>query len=133
MTERVFEGGCFCGQVRYRAAGEPHRPHYCHCRMCQRLIGAPTTAWVNVPAAGFRWTAAEPTYFRTSPDLRHGFCPRCGASLCSIADGDEWVCIALSSLDDPDAVTPAFHMWTSSQRPWLELADDLPRWPEFDR
>jgi hypothetical protein len=133
LPERVFEGGCFCGQVRYRAEGAPHRPHYCHCRMCQRLVGAPTTAWVNFPAAGFAFTTEEPAYFHTSPGIACGFCPRCGSSLCSITDGESLVCVSIASLDDPDAVTPGFHMWTSSQRPWLRIDDDLPRWPEFDR
>ena len=127
MAERIFEGGCLCGRVRYRASGTPEKPHYCHCRMCQRGVGAPVTAWVNFPLAELVWTAAEPAYYRSSAELRRGFCPSCGASVCTIADGDTLVCVTLASLDEPARISPELHMWTSSAMPWLEIADDLPR------
>lgn len=127
MAEPTWEGGCLCGRVRYRASGAARKPHYCHCRMCQRGVGAPVTAWVNLPLAGFSFTGAEPAYFRSSPELRRGFCAACGSSICTIADGDDVVCVTLASLDDPTRIAPALHMWTDSRMPWLEIADDLPR------
>ena len=127
MAEQIFQGGCLCGRIRYRAMGEPRRPHYCHCRICQLVVGAPLTAWLNLPLEGFTWTAEEPTYYRSSSDLRRGFCPTCGASICTIADEDDYVCITIASLDDPARIAPAFHMWTSSQVSWLKIDDQLPR------
>jgi hypothetical protein len=127
MAEPGFQGGCLCGAIRYRADGPPHKPHYCHCRICQRAVGAPVTAWVNLPLAGFAWTAGEPAWYRSSPELRRGFCPTCGASLCTLADGDTYVCVTLASLDDPARIAPVLHMWTSSQLPWLKINDALPR------
>jgi hypothetical protein len=126
MAERIYEGGCLCRGVRYRTTGEPHKPHYCHCRMCQLGVGAPLTAWVIFPRAGFAWTAGEPAYYQSSAELRRGFCATCGASLCTIAD-DPYVCVTLASLDDPAQIAPILHMWTSSQAAWLEIDDDLPR------
>ena len=121
MAERIYQGGCLCGRIRYRATGEPHRPHYCHCRMCQRGVGAPLTAWVNFPLAGFAYTAGEPAYYRSSPDLRRGFCPTCGASICTIADDDAYVCITLASLDDPGAdCAGAAHVDEQQACSWLE-------------
>ena len=34
-----FEGGCYCGQVRYVAEGEPMVKGQCHCRECQYITG----------------------------------------------------------------------------------------------
>ena len=127
MAERTYEGGCLCRAVRYRATGEPHTPHYCHCRMCQLGVGAPVTAWVNFPRAGFAWTAGEPVWYRSSPELRRGFCATCGASLATIGNDDPYVCVTLASLDDPSRTSPILHMWSSSQTPWLEIDDQLPR------
>jgi hypothetical protein len=34
-----MEGGCTCGQVRYRLIGAPLIVHACHCSWCQRETG----------------------------------------------------------------------------------------------
>ena len=34
------EGGCLCGQVRYRTIGSPKRAAVCHCRYCQLRAGS---------------------------------------------------------------------------------------------
>jgi hypothetical protein len=83
---------------------------------------------VNHPADDFAWTAAEPTWYRSSPDLRRGFCPTCGTSLRTLTDDDAHVCITLASLDDSAQIAPILHMWTSSQAFWLEINHDLPRY-----
>lgn len=35
--------------------------------------------------------------------------------------------VTLASLDTPQRVAPAFHIWTERQLPWLHFADGLPR------
>jgi len=116
-----------CGRIRYRATGRPERSHYCHCRMCQRGVGSVLTAWLDLPLEGFAWSGDEPAWYRSSPDLRRGFCPTCGASICTLPDGDDHIWLTIASLDDPEQISPTFHMWTSSRVSWLEIADELPR------
>jgi len=36
----AWTGGCFCGDVRYRAEADPFRVVHCHCGTCRRLSGA---------------------------------------------------------------------------------------------
>jgi len=91
----------FGGRIRYRAEGEPHAPHYCHCRMRQRVVGAPVVAWVNLHSTKFAFTAAQPTFYQSSPGIRRGFCSNGGASICTIEDGDDYVCITIASSDEP--------------------------------
>ena len=45
MADTVREGGCGCGQVRYRVEGEPIFVNNCHCRLCQQQTGS--TSVVN--------------------------------------------------------------------------------------
>jgi hypothetical protein len=35
-----FNGGCTCGQLRYRLHSRPLFVHCCHCRWCQRETGS---------------------------------------------------------------------------------------------
>ena len=126
-----FEGGCLCGAVRYRISAEPHHAGYCHCRMCQRSAGAPVVAWLTGPSAAFAWISGEPAVYRSSPKAERLFCPRCGTQLVfrEPADPDR-LDVTLASLDDPEAVRPGHHIWTSSRIGWFDVADDLPRYPE---
>ena len=36
----VHQGGCLCGEVRYRTTAKPVRITICHCTFCQRLTGS---------------------------------------------------------------------------------------------
>lgn len=38
--------------------------------------------------------------------------------------------VTIGSLDDPTAVTPQDHIWTSTQLHWLAFSDGLPSYPE---
>ena len=124
-------GGCLCGRTRYRIEGAPHRADYCHCRMCQRASGAPIVPWLTMASANVAWTAGEPAVYRSSPGAERRFCPQCGTPRVfrELAEPGS-LDVTLASLDDPAAVVPGHHIWTSSRIAWFEVADDLPRYPE---
>ena len=126
----MADGGCLCGAVRYRLEGTPLQAGYCHCRMCQRGVGAPVVAWGVWPADRFTWLQGEPRRFASSAKGERSFCARCGASLTSADPGDPTLIeVTLASLDDPAAFPPEEHVWTMSRVRWLDLADGLPRYP----
>lgn len=123
-----WTGGCLCGKIRYLASTDPIRVVSCHCGMCRRTSGAAFMTFVHFPARAFAWQGAEPMRYRSSADAERGFCAACGSTLSMheavLADR---VQVSLGSLDRPDLVRPDDHVWTSSRLPWLEVADDLPR------
>ena len=131
-------GGCQCGAVRFRIKAEPLVAYYCHCRRCQRRSGAPVSAAASFAASAVVFTESEPKIIDSdSPGLVRQLCGRCGAILwLRPRENPGLQSIRLGCLDNPDAVKPTFHIHTSSQVPWLKMADDLPRYqgsaPEID-
>ncbi|MBM3601987.1 MAG: GFA family protein [Alphaproteobacteria bacterium] len=127
----ALTGGCLCGSVRYRATTEPMNPHMCHCTMCQRASGAPMVGWISFPLDRFAFTSGEPTYYRSSPGIRRGFCVNCGSALVFHPDGRPRIGITLASLDHPEAVSPKFHIYDTTK--WVTLSDGLPSYPAEKR
>ncbi|MBW2275588.1 MAG: GFA family protein [Deltaproteobacteria bacterium] len=131
MTEeRVFTGGCLCGELRYEAR-DPIDAGYCHCRLCQRSSGAPVLAWATFPTATFSQTKGEPATYSSSDAGRRDFCAGCGTQIAFRDTGTpERIDVNLGSLDDPAAIEPMYHIWLGSRIPWLEIADHLPRYTD---
>jgi hypothetical protein len=126
-----IEGGCLCGAVRYRVSAEPHDAGYCHCRMCQRSTGAPVVAWLTVASDAVAWTKGAPTVYRSSQKAERLFCPTCGTQLVFREPAEpHFLDVTLASLDDPEAVRPDHHVWTTSRIAWFDTRDELPRHPE---
>ena len=123
-----LEGGCLCGGVRYRISAEPIGAGYCHCRLCQRSTGAPVVSWLNMASEGFAWTRGEPAVYRSSPEAERLFCPTCGTQMVfRVIAEPRLLDVTLGSLDDPEAVRPDHHIWTTSRIGWFDTSDDLPR------
>src|ERR1700690_3440615 len=79
-----LEGGCYCGEVRYVAEGEPMMKAQCHCGECQYIPGGSANMFMLMPIAGFSYTKGTPKPF-TRSDLENAvtreFCPDCGTHL----------------------------------------------------
>jgi hypothetical protein len=126
----AFEGGCLCGAVRYRAEAL-RGAGYCHCRMCQKASGAPVVAWSGAPVESFAWTKGKPKEYHSSPKASRLFCAKCGTQLgFRLNEGAKEMELNLATLDHPEALSPRYHIYTSTQMPWLHIGDDLPRYPE---
>jgi hypothetical protein len=123
-----LEGGCLCGELRYRISGQPRSADYCHCRMCRRAAGAPVVARLTVAEAALAWIEGRPAVYRSSAEAERLFCPNCGTQL-ALRDEPDYLDVTLASLDDPAAVRPGYHIWTASRIAWFEVVDDLPRYP----
>jgi hypothetical protein len=132
MSERrrVYTGGCFCGAVRYEVTGPPLNVRVCHCRLCQRTTGAPMFARAVFSRDGFVATGALGRVQTSARQLRT-HCQTCGGRLfCEPIDEPNVIAVALPTLDEPDALRPTMHIWTSVKARWVSLDDGLPQYPE---
>lgn len=132
LTARSYEGGCLCGDVRYRVTGDAIFAAYCHCRSCTMSSGAALVAWATFEKRDFSFTKGRPAEHASSPPVRRTFCPRCGTALTyTHAERADQVDVTLVTLDDPAGLAPMCHVWVSNKRPWLVIGDDLPRYTEW--
>ena len=132
MAETSIEGGCQCGQVRYRIDGEPLLTALCHCSMCRRAHSAPAVAWAMYREDQVAFVKEQPASYASSAEARRGFCPACGTQISFTATFiPGLIDIAIGSLDRPEDVSPQLHYCETRRLPWLRIDDDLPRYPEF--
>ena len=123
----MFNGGCFCGAVRYEATGTPFYETNCHCSICRRTSGAAFVTWFSVLAADFRFTSGVPGSLKSSDHATRTFCPSCGTPLTFQSDrSPSEIDITTCSLDTPDAVPPQDHTYVRSKLSWVHIDDGLP-------
>jgi hypothetical protein len=90
--------------------------------------------FASVARGDFRWTDGEDEvrWVKSSSFGRRAFCSQCGTPLqVQVAHQPETVDFPIVTLDDPDAIAPAFHIFWDSKVDWFDPADDLPRHGKF--
>ena len=135
--DRALDGGCTCRAVRYRMTSRPMIVHCCHCRWCQRETGASFALNAMIEAERVELLAGEPEVVDTPSNSGKGQkisrCPTCRIAVWSnYAGGGAAVrFVRVGTLDDPDALPPDIHIFTSSKQPWVVLPDGAPAVPEY--
>lgn len=121
----AFEGGCFCGAVRYRLTRRPMFVHCCHCRDCQKQSGGAfaINALIETDRIEVLAGAPAPVRMRTDSGRPHDIyrCPACASALWSDYGGRPAMrFVRVATLDDPAALPPDVHIFTASKLPWVE-------------
>lgn len=135
--DRALDGGCTCRAIRYRMTSRPMIVHCCHCRWCQRETGASFALNAMIEAERVELLAGEPEVVDTPSNSGKGQkisrCPTCRIAVWSnYAGGGAAVrFVRVGTLDDPDALPPDIHIFTSSKQPWVVLPDGAPAVPEY--
>ncbi len=126
-----IEGGCYCGAVRYRVAGEPLFKGQCHCRECQYISGGHPNVVLGMPGSGFAYTKGQPREYRRSDlesPVTREFCGECGTHLLSRAPGVPGaVLLKVGTFDDPSVFgTPQMAIYTIDKQPFHQVPQGIP-------
>lgn len=125
-TEPELDGGCLCGKIRFHV-GSDLRVHYCHCDMCRRATGSAFAVLAWAPVQGLTWDATAPTYRRSSPIARRGFCPDCGTPLTLAYDASPGeIALHVGSFDDPARLEPRYNYGSGQRLGWVCCGTNLP-------
>ena len=123
----IHEGGCVCGNVRYRTTGAALLATACHCKFCQRRTGSAFSEPAFFKIEQVQLSGGEmATYEHRSDEsgrwLRMEFCPRCATTVTWTAQRRPGVRgISSGTFDDPDWLKFQRHIWTRSAQPWVTI------------
>ena len=128
---QVHEGGCACGHVRYSVAAPPLIVHCCHCSWCQRQNGSAFAVNALVEADRVHILEGDVVDIEVpSPSGAKQRISRCAK--CQVAVWSNYLVmsgglgemvrfIRVGTLDEPGAMPPDVHIYTSSKMPWVVL------------
>ena len=125
----TVSGGCACGAVRYELAAAPYDAGWCHCRLCQRVSGAPGMVFTTAKLGDYRVTKGEERVgrFASTPFGERTYCRDCGSPLTiHVSHQPDEIDVAAGTLDDPEAARPGFHIFAGEAPAWLAIDDGLP-------
>ena len=128
--DRPLEGGCACGEVRYRLTDAPMFVHCCHCLDCQRQTGSAfvLNAIYEADRVELLAGAPEPVTVPTSSGRPHDVhrCPTCRTAVWSDYGRRGLRFVRTGTLDQPSALKPDVHIFTRSKLPWVALPAETP-------
>ncbi len=125
-----MEGGCQCGNIRYRINASPHILYTCHCSDCQKQSSSAfgMSLIVDTAAVEFVNGDADLKFWDTRGGdgklKRCAFCPDCGTRLYHGSEDDQQISIKAGSLDDTSQLQPIAHIWLRSAQPWVVFERD---------
>ena len=128
----IHEGGCLCGNVRFRTVGDPIMATICHCKFCQRRTGSAFSEPVIFKMEQIEFSGGPRSTYEHHSDesqrwLRMDFCPRCGTTVSWTAERRPGTRgINGGTFDDPNWVQIVRkHIWTRSAQRWIVIPADV--------
>lgn len=103
-ADGVYEGGCYCGEVRFSYTyGKDTKPIFsviCHCRVCRNTAGNSAPHLLGLPKPTFTITKGTPTsWVNESGKFGRSFCAKCGTGISQGPVGAPFVATFPSTYD----------------------------------
>ena len=133
---QTHEGGCACGDVRYRVRGPAEICQICHCRFCQRRVGSAFATVAYFDERNVEVTQGNLTEYEHHSDesgrwLKMQFCSRCGTTVTHTVQMRPGLrAIAVATFDDPEWLPIQRHIWVQSKRSWVSIPSDMAVFPK---
>ncbi len=125
--EEPLDGGCLCGEIRYRITVPLLSAGYCHCTHCQRRTGTGSSANGRVPQAGFELLSGAELLKAFQPPTGRPklFCSKCGSAMFSGDPfADAQVAVRLGTLDGDPVIRPGYRQFVASAASWEPIPQD---------
>ena len=134
-TSTAIEGGCLCGQARYRLVSEPLTCYCCHCTECQQRTGSAFSTALIVMTEALELIRGTSSPYRaclSGGRIKSGLhCSECSTRLWGTIQSVPTIRVLQpGTLDEARAFHPVAHVWTRSAVPWTVIPEHMPTYPE---
>jgi hypothetical protein len=129
------EGGCYCGELRYEAEGDPLFKGQCHCRECQYASGGHPNVVMGMAEPNFSYKKGQPKGFSRSDldaPVTREFCADCGTHILTKSPAMAGaVLLKVGTFDDPSLFGgPDMVIYTCDKQPFHHVPEGV---PTFDK
>lgn len=132
---QTITGGCLCGAVRYKIAGDLIFSGKCYCEDCRKSGSTGHSSVLAVPEPSVSLTGKLTEFKKqgsSGQPITRKFCPVCGSRISSSAAAMPGVLmINASSLDDPKVFVNQMSVFASRAPSWDRPPSDSPSFPEM--
>ena len=126
----MLHGTCICGAVSFTIEGAlQHAPEACHCTQCRKQSSHYFAA-VNVLRTTLTIQGEDNvSWYRSSDQVRRGFCSTCGSTLFwdPLIDGYEYTAVAMGLFDSPTDMKLSKHTFLADKGDYYDIDDGLPQ------
>ena len=124
-------GGCYCGSVKYKAAGDPMFKGQCHCRECQYISGGHPNVVMAMPDGGFAYTKGKAKQYKRADlpnPVTREFCADCGTHLLTTTSNlPGAVLLKPGTFDDPSLFGgPQMAIFTVDKQSFHHVPEGVP-------
>lgn len=125
-----FEGGCVCGEFRYRCSKPPFWSSNCHCKACQKATGSSFSTAFTVKTSGFEHLSGNSLKFARKAESGDTVaitrCANCGTWVyAEQSTKPEFRSILASTLDDVSTLVLISNVFVTEAAPWTVFDPSL--------
>jgi len=124
--KELYNGRCSCGKVSFETTAAPDWIGICHCDTCRRATGGVLGGACGFPRDAVTINGKTHQHYQATAEVRRSFCSNCGSSISY--QSSRWptdIHIMIGVFDEPENLTPQFHLFIKDRLPWICLADTL--------
>jgi len=125
------EGKCLCGSVTWELTAEPTDAYNCHCKMCQKVHGAPFGTYFMVQPDHMRWTSSTDKiiHYRSSEYLTRASCDVCGSVVPCLSQEEDFWFVPAGGHDQGKKADA--NIFVADNAAWHDMTDDRPSHDAF--
>ena len=122
MAEKVAQGSCMCGSIRYEARGDLRPLCACHCNSCRKSSGHYTAA-TAVKKENLTVFGDSLKWYRADDIAERAFCSNCGSNLFYRPFNKGWTSIFSGTLDGETGLSIESQIFVEEKGDYYELPD----------